>query len=125
MPDLDVKTRVLDGVAIAGEIKAEVARAAGDIAELRRMIEEAQRMYDEDIAACKTMGNIAKLQNKEWNTLKSFYLAAKAKRDALVAEKRKRDADEAHRNRAPVILIATQIVRQDLGFQSVQSGRKK
>ena len=26
MPDLDVKTRVLDGVAIAGEIKAEVAR---------------------------------------------------------------------------------------------------
>src|SRR5271170_7362192 len=27
---------------------------------------------------------------------------------------------EAHRNRAPVILIATQIVRQDLGFQSIQ-----
>src|SRR5580700_7691085 len=27
---------------------------------------------------------------------------------------------EAHRNRAPVILIATQIVRRDLGFQSVQ-----
>ncbi len=27
---------------------------------------------------------------------------------------------EAHRNRAPVILIATQIVRQDLGFESIQ-----
>src|SRR5580692_5269794 len=27
---------------------------------------------------------------------------------------------EAHRNRVPVILIATQIVRQDIGFQSVQ-----
>ena len=27
---------------------------------------------------------------------------------------------EANRNRAPVILIATQIVRQDLGFQSIQ-----
>lgn len=27
---------------------------------------------------------------------------------------------EANRNRAPVILIATQIIRQDLGFQSVQ-----
>jgi pyruvate dehydrogenase (quinone) len=27
---------------------------------------------------------------------------------------------EAHRNRAPVVLIASQIVRQDLGFQSVQ-----
>src|SRR6202034_2843795 len=27
---------------------------------------------------------------------------------------------EAHRNRAPVVLIATQIVRQDIGFQSVQ-----
>src|SRR5882757_1027504 len=27
---------------------------------------------------------------------------------------------EANRNRAPVILIATQIVRQDIGFQSVQ-----
>lgn len=27
---------------------------------------------------------------------------------------------EAHRNRAPVILIASQIIRQDLGFQSVQ-----
>ena len=27
---------------------------------------------------------------------------------------------EAHRNRAPVILIATQIVRHDLGFQSIQ-----
>jgi pyruvate dehydrogenase (quinone) len=27
---------------------------------------------------------------------------------------------EAHRNRAPVILIATQIVRQDIGFQSIQ-----
>src|SRR6201990_3596181 len=27
---------------------------------------------------------------------------------------------EAHRNRAPVILIATQIVRQDIGFESVQ-----
>ena len=27
---------------------------------------------------------------------------------------------EAHRNRAPVILIATQIVRHDIGFQSVQ-----
>src|ERR1700693_3479853 len=27
---------------------------------------------------------------------------------------------EAHRNRAPVILIATQIIRQDLGFQSIQ-----
>jgi len=27
---------------------------------------------------------------------------------------------EAHRNRAPVILIATQIVRRDLGFQSIQ-----
>jgi methylenetetrahydrofolate dehydrogenase (NADP+)/methenyltetrahydrofolate cyclohydrolase len=26
MPDLDVKMRVLDGIAIAGEIKAEVAR---------------------------------------------------------------------------------------------------
>jgi thiamine pyrophosphate-dependent acetolactate synthase large subunit-like protein len=27
---------------------------------------------------------------------------------------------EANRNRAPVILIATQIVRQDLGFESIQ-----
>src|SRR5271155_5393276 len=27
---------------------------------------------------------------------------------------------EAHRNRAPVILIASQIIRQDLGFQSIQ-----
>src|ERR1700693_4987153 len=27
---------------------------------------------------------------------------------------------EANRNRAPVILIATQIIRQDLGFQSIQ-----
>ena len=27
---------------------------------------------------------------------------------------------EAHRNRAPVVLIATQIVRKDLGFQSIQ-----
>src|ERR1700760_3470832 len=27
---------------------------------------------------------------------------------------------EANRNRAPVILIATQIVRQDIGFQSIQ-----
>jgi pyruvate dehydrogenase (quinone) len=27
---------------------------------------------------------------------------------------------EAHRNRAPVILIATQIVRQDIGFESIQ-----
>src|ERR1700739_470504 len=27
---------------------------------------------------------------------------------------------EAHRNRVPVILIATQIVRQDIGFQSIQ-----
>src|ERR1700743_3105031 len=27
---------------------------------------------------------------------------------------------EAHRNRAPVVLIATQIIRQDLGFQSIQ-----
>src|SRR5580693_1491574 len=27
---------------------------------------------------------------------------------------------EANRNRAPVILIASQIIRQDLGFQSVQ-----
>jgi pyruvate dehydrogenase (quinone) len=27
---------------------------------------------------------------------------------------------EAHRNRAPVILIASQIIREDLGFQSVQ-----
>src|SRR4051812_49896533 len=27
---------------------------------------------------------------------------------------------EADRNRAPVILIATQIVRQDLGFESIQ-----
>jgi pyruvate dehydrogenase (quinone) len=27
---------------------------------------------------------------------------------------------EAHRNRAPVILIATQIMRQDLGFESIQ-----
>src|SRR5580692_5460962 len=27
---------------------------------------------------------------------------------------------EAHRNRSPVILIATQIVRQDLGFESIQ-----
>jgi pyruvate dehydrogenase (quinone) len=27
---------------------------------------------------------------------------------------------EANRNRAPVILIATQIVRQDIGFNSVQ-----
>jgi pyruvate dehydrogenase (quinone) len=27
---------------------------------------------------------------------------------------------EAHRNRAPVILIASQLIRQDLGFQSVQ-----
>src|SRR3954447_6256666 len=27
---------------------------------------------------------------------------------------------EANRNRAPVILIATQIMRQDLGFQSIQ-----
>src|SRR3954453_9125835 len=27
---------------------------------------------------------------------------------------------EAHRNRAPVILIAAQIARQDLGFQSIQ-----
>src|SRR5580700_685896 len=27
---------------------------------------------------------------------------------------------EAHRNRAPVVLIATQIVRQDIGFQSIQ-----
>src|SRR5271156_2090697 len=27
---------------------------------------------------------------------------------------------EVHRNRAPVILIATQIVRQDLGFESIQ-----
>src|SRR3984957_180502 len=27
---------------------------------------------------------------------------------------------EANRNRSPVILIATQIVRQDIGFQSVQ-----
>src|ERR1700748_892015 len=27
---------------------------------------------------------------------------------------------EAHRNRVPVILIATQIVRQDIGFSSVQ-----
>src|SRR5271155_2275746 len=27
---------------------------------------------------------------------------------------------EAHRNRAPVILIATQIARQDLGFESIQ-----
>jgi pyruvate dehydrogenase (quinone) len=26
---------------------------------------------------------------------------------------------EANRNRAPVILIATQIVRQDLGFESI------
>src|SRR3954453_9082791 len=27
---------------------------------------------------------------------------------------------EAHRNRAPVILIATQIVRQDVGFESIE-----
>src|ERR1700720_3036192 len=27
---------------------------------------------------------------------------------------------QAHRNRAPVILIATQIVRKDIGFQSIQ-----
>src|SRR5271168_2544234 len=27
---------------------------------------------------------------------------------------------EANRNRAPVVLIATQIIRQDLGFQSIQ-----
>ena len=27
---------------------------------------------------------------------------------------------EANRNRAPVILIATQIVRQDIGFESIQ-----
>src|SRR6201986_2551691 len=27
---------------------------------------------------------------------------------------------EANRNRAPVILIATQIIRQDLGFESIQ-----
>jgi pyruvate dehydrogenase (quinone) len=27
---------------------------------------------------------------------------------------------EANRNRAPVFLIATQIVRQDIGFQSIQ-----
>src|ERR1700675_3781851 len=27
---------------------------------------------------------------------------------------------EAHRNRAPVILIATTIIRKDIGFQSVQ-----
>src|SRR5205085_7098105 len=27
---------------------------------------------------------------------------------------------EANRNRAPVILIATQIMRQDLGFESIQ-----
>src|ERR1700691_6150505 len=27
---------------------------------------------------------------------------------------------EANRNRAPVVLIATQIVRQDIGFQSIQ-----
>ena len=27
---------------------------------------------------------------------------------------------EAHRNRAPVVLIATQIVRKDIGFQSIQ-----
>src|SRR5271169_2737496 len=27
---------------------------------------------------------------------------------------------EANRNRAPVILIATQIIRQDIGFQSIQ-----
>src|SRR6202051_946355 len=27
---------------------------------------------------------------------------------------------EANRNRAPVILIATQIVRQDMGFESIQ-----